>query len=108
VGSKTANIHADFQSAIARGNLLLAETAARQLGRLTPEDALALLTLMAEKAPDRYERAALRWLRRFQDERSPRLPAVALATVALLGLPLHQVAAEREPLARLVRRTGQP
>jgi 2-polyprenyl-6-methoxyphenol hydroxylase-like FAD-dependent oxidoreductase len=78
-----------------RGNLPLAEAAARQLGQLTLEDALSLLALMADKAPERYERAALRWLRRFQDERSPRLSAVALATVALLELPLDQGMAGR-------------
>jgi hypothetical protein len=103
VGSKIASARADFQRAVERGNLPFAESAARQLGQLSLEDALALVALMAEKAPERYERAALRWLRRFHDERSPTLPAVALASVALLELPVDQSAAGREALTRLLR-----
>jgi hypothetical protein len=41
--------------------------------------ALALCGLLAVKDPARYERAALRWLERFIDERLPPLTEVALA-----------------------------
>jgi hypothetical protein len=54
--------HGRFVRAIKNGNLVHAETAAREMGGLTLEDALALTTLMASAAPHGYERAALRWL----------------------------------------------
>jgi hypothetical protein len=45
-------------------------------------DALALCELLAACDPKRYERAALRWLQRFIDERLPPLTEVALAASA--------------------------
>jgi hypothetical protein len=50
-----------FQRAIANGNLWAAEAAARELGRLPLGSALALTALIAEVAPQRFERAAVRW-----------------------------------------------
>ena len=50
--------------------------AAREMGGLSLADALSLCELLANADPARYERAALRWLQRFIDERcrhSPRL-----------------------------------
>ena len=50
--------------------------AAREMGGLSLADALLLCELLANTDPVRYERAALRWLQRFIDERyrhSPRL-----------------------------------
>ena len=57
-----------FTRAIERGNLLVAEATARELGRSTLEEALRLLFLYAEKDPIKYERAALRWLARYAAE----------------------------------------
>ena len=51
-----------FSRAIEHGNLVVAEATARELGRLTLEEALRLLLLYAEKEPVKFERAALRWL----------------------------------------------
>jgi hypothetical protein len=51
--------------AIQRRHLNAAEMAAREMGGLSLEDALSLCALMAELDPPRYERAALRWLQRF-------------------------------------------
>ena len=48
------SLYAQFQRAIERGNLLSAETAARQLGRLTLADALRLTLLIREEAPERF------------------------------------------------------
>jgi hypothetical protein len=59
VGSEIALLGADFQRAIERGNVMRAEAAARQLGRLTLDNALRLLFLYAEKEPIKFERAAL-------------------------------------------------
>jgi hypothetical protein len=57
-----------FTRAIERGNLVAAEASAREIGKLTLEEALRLLFLYAEKDPVRYERAALRWLSRYLAE----------------------------------------
>jgi 2-polyprenyl-6-methoxyphenol hydroxylase-like FAD-dependent oxidoreductase len=60
--------------------------AAREMGGLSLTDALALCELLAATDPKRYERAALRWLQRFVDERRPPLTEVALAASALAEL----------------------
>ena len=59
------SLHGQFQRAIERRNLLSAETAARDLGRLSLSDALALLLLIAAQDPDRFDRAAALWHARF-------------------------------------------
>jgi hypothetical protein len=46
-------------------------------------DALSLCEMLAARDPQRFERAARRWLRRFMDDRSPSLPELALAPAAL-------------------------
>jgi hypothetical protein len=56
------------------------------MGGLSLADALPLCELLATTDPKRYERAALRWLQRFIDERLPRLAQVALAASALAEL----------------------
>jgi hypothetical protein len=53
--------HAHLLHSIELGHLLSAETAARQLGRLSHADALALTLLIREKAPARFPRTAARW-----------------------------------------------
>lgn len=75
-----------FQRAIHRKNVREAEMAAREMGRLSLADALELCELLAACDPKRYERAALRWLQRFIDERLPPLTEVALAASALAEL----------------------
>jgi hypothetical protein len=47
-----------FKRAVERGNIVGAETTARELGRLTLEEALTLVILYAEKEPIKYERSA--------------------------------------------------
>jgi hypothetical protein len=63
-----------FQHAINRGHVQAAEMAAREMGGLSLAEALSLCELLANADPQRYERAALRWLERFIEERLPRLP----------------------------------
>jgi len=75
-----------FQRAINRRHLLAAEMAAREMGGLSLADALLLCELLANADPQRYERAALRWLERFINERLPPLTEVALAATALAEL----------------------
>ena len=75
-----------FQRAISRRHLLAAETAAREKGGLSLADALLLCELLVNADPQRYERAASRWLVRFIDDRLPPLVEVALAASALAEL----------------------
>jgi 2-polyprenyl-6-methoxyphenol hydroxylase-like FAD-dependent oxidoreductase len=63
-----------------------AEMAAREMGGLSLADALLLCELLANTDPMRYERASLRLLQRFIDERLPPLTEVALAASALAEL----------------------
>jgi hypothetical protein len=72
-----------FQWAIHRRHVQAAEMAPREMGGLSLADALLLCELLANTDPARYERAALRWLERFIDERLPPLTEVALAASAL-------------------------
>jgi hypothetical protein len=75
-----------IERAIHRRHVLAAEMAAREMGGLSLADALLLCELLAAVDPARYERAALRWLERFIDERLPPLAEVALAASALAEL----------------------
>ena len=56
-----------FKRAIERGNVLVAEATAREIG-LSLEEALQLVVLYAAYEPDKLERAALRWFRRYLEE----------------------------------------
>jgi hypothetical protein len=94
--------HGRFQRAHQR-NVQNAEMAAREMGGLSLADALTLCELLATADPRRYERAALRWLQRFIDERLPPLAEVALAASALAELRHGSRNTGVEALKRLVR-----
>jgi hypothetical protein len=96
--------HGRFERAVHRGNVLAAEMAAREMGGLSLADALSLCELLANTDPARYERAALRWLQRFIDERVPPLSEVALAASALAELRHGERNVGAETLKRLLRR----
>lgn len=51
-----------------RGNLRIAETTVREIGRISLEEALWLTLLIALKDPGRRSRVATRWLVRFLEE----------------------------------------
>jgi len=95
--------HARFERAIHRRHLLAAEMAAKEMGGLSLLDTLSLIELMAMVEPARYERAALRWLERFMDERLPPLTEVALAAAALAELRHGHRNAGVDALKRLLR-----
>lgn len=79
--------HGRFQRAIHRRQLFAAEVAAREMeGPLSLADALDLTLLIREANRPRYERAAVRWLERFIQERGATLADVALAATALTQL----------------------
>ena len=96
--------HGRFSRALASRNLRGAEDAARELGRLSLEDALGLCVLYLQCAPARYERAAVRWMECFIAEKRPWLEEVGLAVGALAELRNGNGASGMFTLKRLVRR----
>lgn len=74
-----------FKRAIERGNLVVAEAIAREVGQLTLNEALLLVFLYAEKEPMKFERAALRWLARYATE--GKALSLLKAQLALAALP---------------------
>lgn len=58
-----------FRRALAGGDLAAVRAAASELPGVPLEDALAVSVLLLQREPDRYERAAVRWLGRLLLER---------------------------------------
>ena len=86
--------YARFRRALETGNELLVVTAARELPRIELEDALRICLVLRDGDPERYERAAVRWLGRFALEaRAVTIDALRAAADALDALP------ERSPEA---------
>jgi hypothetical protein len=80
--------HGRFTRAIRERHLPNAELAARELGGLSLDDALALTLLIAEDDRARFERAALRWHARFELEtKSLTLAESQLVLAALAAVP---------------------
>ncbi len=75
---------ARLQRALAAGNLTAAEQAAFEVPFVPLESARAMLELYAERGDPKYERAALKYLRRYLGEADPSLADVA-GVVALLA-----------------------
>jgi hypothetical protein len=81
-----------FERAIENENLVIAEATARELGRMTLVESLALTALAMQKVPQRGRRYAVRWLRPLLEEAdSLTIEEVAFAAAALaaLGGPSH-------------------
>ena len=57
-----------FRRALDRGNVTEALSAASELGFVGLAEALELTLLFADKEPEKYERAAVRWHVRFRQE----------------------------------------
>jgi hypothetical protein len=74
---------ARLQRALAAGNLIAAEQAAFEVAFVPLVDARALVELYAEKGDRKYERAALKYLRRYLDEANPSLGDVAQVAALL-------------------------
>lgn len=104
VMTSQGSAHGRFRRAIHRQHVQAAEMAAREMGGLSLADALSLCELLAKTDPARYERAALRWLQRFINERLPPLTEVALAASALAELRHGRRNTGIETLKRLLRR----
>jgi hypothetical protein len=94
-----------FQRAIERGNLLVAEATAREVGQLTLDEALKLLFLCIEKEPIKFERAALRWPACYVSEgKGVSLLKAQIALSALAELR----ASEREAAAKMLSELARP
>jgi hypothetical protein len=88
-----------FKQAIERGNVVIAEATAREIG-LSLEEALQLVLLYAAYEPAKLERAALRWFHRYLDEGK----GVSLLKAPLaLSAPAELRAGEREAAAKMLR-----
>ncbi len=82
---------ARLQRALAAGNLIAAEQAAFEVPFVPLAQARALVELYAEKGDRKFERAALKYLRRYLAEAGPSLADVAQVAALL---------AERELMLR--------
>jgi hypothetical protein len=77
-----------FRRALATGNELLVLTTARELPAIALDDALEICLVLRNGDPDRYERAAVRWLGRFALEgRDVSIADLRAAADALDRLP---------------------
>lgn len=92
----TGHPRSEFRRAIERGNLIVAETTAREMGHVTLLEALHLTALVALRDRERASRYAVRWLQRLAAEH-PTLTiegaALAASALAALGTPGHDAAA---------------
>jgi ribosomal protein S7 len=84
-----------FRRAIERGNLLVAETTAREMGTVSLQEALALTGLIALKEPHRRSRVAARWLLRFLEEHD----AVTIEEAMLAGAALTALGTDAQETA---------
>jgi hypothetical protein len=78
--------HGRFQRAVKRGHLLPAQMAAPEMGALSLSDSLALVLLYRREGDEKFERAARRWIRRVQVDRSLRHREVELLRGAMRAL----------------------
>jgi hypothetical protein len=74
--------YARFQRALATGNLHLIRAAAAELPRVDLVDALAVCMAIRDAEPQRFERAALRWLARYAVEKAAGVADVRAAADA--------------------------
>jgi hypothetical protein len=97
--------YARFRRALDVRSVMQAEMAAREMGRLGLLDALDYLVLLAAEKPERFDRAARKWLTRLLSE-SPglTLDEAAVALGCLRGLAAGYGDQSREVLRALVKR----
>jgi hypothetical protein len=97
--------YAGFRRALEVRSVMQAETAAREMGRLGLNDTLDYLALVSQEAPDRFDRAARRWLARMLSESEAlTLEEADMALSCLRGLRAGYVEQSREVLRALVKR----
>jgi hypothetical protein len=89
-----------FQRALATGNLLLIRAAAAELPQIGLGDALMVCMAIRDSEPERFQRAALRWLARYCVER----PAVSLSEVRAAAEAFERMAARPEDALAALQR----
>ena len=91
------NPYARFNRALETGNEALVTAAALELPRVALDDALRICLVLRGGDPERYERAAVRWLGRFALEaRGVSIADLRTAARALAALPHHATEAMEE------------
>jgi hypothetical protein len=101
VMTSDGSAYARFRRALQTGNELLVLAAARELPRVALQDALRICLVLRDGDPERYERAAVRWLGRFALEADGvTIHDLRLAAAALDALP-HRAAEAMERLQGL-------
>ena len=94
--------HARFSRAVKHRELFQAEVAARELGRLSLNDALALVCLYAAEGSPKFETAAVRWLCRLALEERGTLATMQLGAEALTQLRAQGREEAEQALQRLL------
>ncbi len=89
-----------FKRAVERKSLMLAMATAREIGVVSLDEALSLVSLVAELRPDRLDAYARRWLARLATERTLTLAELDLAVSALRALPSERAFATLRQLAK--------
>lgn len=64
-GAPKGSSYMRFRRALKTGNLEVIRAAAAELPQISLEDALHVCVLLRDREPQRYERAAVRWIGRF-------------------------------------------
>jgi hypothetical protein len=101
--SSPGSAYARFQRAIDRDNVRVAESAAREMGFMSLDNALKLVILYAEQDSPKFEPAAVRWLARLALERDAFQLSDALLTAAgLVALRTESAPAAAETLREMV------
>jgi hypothetical protein len=67
--SDAGSPYSRFQRALRTGNLMIIRAAAAELPMIKLDDALQVCVLLRDREPERYERAAVRWIGRYCVER---------------------------------------
>jgi hypothetical protein len=92
-----------FRRALDGGNVTEALSAASELQFVGLAEALELTLLLADKEPEKYDRAAVRWHVRFLQETKNVDLRESLAVLALLAaIPANRLAATATALAELL------
>jgi hypothetical protein len=68
--SDAGSAYSRFQRALTTGNLAIIRAAAAELPAIRLDDALQVCVLLRDREPERYERAAVRWIGRYCVERT--------------------------------------
>src|ERR1700761_5073526 len=99
--TRDGSAYARFRRALETGNELLVLGAARELPQVALDDALRICLVLRDGDPDRYDRAAVRWLGRFALEAGAVTIRDLRGAAAALDAPPTRTADAMEQLQRL-------